>query len=91
MTYGSLIQDLKKVQEVYTHGRGGTEYNWEKRLADLISSINEYLLGRIEMIAMYPTHTEMGLTQYHYSSTAASKNDKIDVMIITIEIVPSFT
>lgn len=48
------MQELKKVQDVYSHGRGGTDYQWEKRLADLVRSINEYLMARIEMINMYP-------------------------------------
>lgn len=52
-TYEILLQEFKKVHEVYFHGRGGTDFSWEKRMTELLSSIMEYVIARKDMIDFY--------------------------------------
>ena len=49
-----LILELKKVQEVYSLQKGGTDFSWERKLADLLLHIIDFVSARKEMLELYP-------------------------------------
>jgi hypothetical protein len=53
-TYEVLIQDLKKVHEVYYHGRGGTDFSWERKMTELVTNIIEFMAAKRDMTELYP-------------------------------------
>ena len=53
-TYEILIQDLKKVHEVYSHGRGGTDFSWERKMTELVTHVIEFMAAKRDMIELYP-------------------------------------
>lgn len=56
--YEVLIQDLKKVHEVYYHGRGGTDFSWERKMTELVTNIIEFMAAKRDMTELYPNlHT----------------------------------
>ncbi len=46
--------EFKKVHEVYSFGRGGTDFSWERKLAELLVHVIEYVSARKEMLEVYP-------------------------------------
>ena len=46
--------ELKKVQEVYKLGKGGADFSWERRLAELLLQVIEYVSARKDMLDLYP-------------------------------------
>ena len=46
--------EFKKVHEVYNCGRGGTDFSWERKLAELLIHVVEYVSARKEMLDLYP-------------------------------------
>ena len=41
------------MREVYAHGEGGTDFSWERKLAELLVHIIEFVSARREMIDLY--------------------------------------
>lgn len=54
--YETLLYEFKKVHEVYQCRRGGTDFSWERKMAELLSSVMEYVSARKEMIGLYPNY-----------------------------------
>lgn len=52
-TYEVLVLELRKVQEVYQLGRGGTDFSWERKLAELLVHIVEYVSAKRELLDLY--------------------------------------
>lgn len=52
-TYEVLSLELRKVQEIYKLGRGGSDFSWERKLAELLVHITEYALAKREMLDLY--------------------------------------
>lgn len=53
-TYELLVLELKKVQEVYNLGKGGTDFSWERKLAELLVHVIEYVSAKKELLDLYP-------------------------------------
>ena len=49
-----LVLEFKKVHEVYNFGRGGTDFSWERKLAELLVHVIEYVSAKKEMLDLYP-------------------------------------
>lgn len=52
-SYELIVLELKKVQEVYSLRKGGTDFSRERKLAELLTHITEYVSARKEMIELY--------------------------------------
>ena len=50
----AIHQDLSRISEIYYHGRGGTDFSWERKMTELVSSTAEYVLYKKEMTDLYP-------------------------------------
>ena len=48
-TYDALLTECRRVQQVYYHGRGGTSMVWERRMADLLAAVAEFIIARKSM------------------------------------------
>ncbi|XP_019849562.1 PREDICTED: UPF0536 protein C12orf66-like [Amphimedon queenslandica] len=53
VVYDGLLHEFKKVHEVYHHRRGGTDFSWERKLAELLTSVMEFVAARRDMIGFY--------------------------------------
>lgn len=53
-TYDILVLELRKVQDIYQLGRGGSDFSWERKLADLLVHIIEYTSAKRVMLDLYP-------------------------------------
>ena len=51
--YEATLQDLTRVYEVYISLKGGTDISWERKMADLVLSIRDYLQARKDMMDLY--------------------------------------
>ena len=52
--YDSMLLDLKKIREVYMYRRGGTDFSWERKMTDLVTSMLEYIAAKRDMTDLYP-------------------------------------
>lgn len=39
---------------MYYHGKGGTDYSWERKMTELVSHIMEYVAAKRDMTDLYP-------------------------------------
>lgn len=51
----TIYHDMNRISEIYYHGRGGTDFSWERKMTDLVSSTLEYVSYKKEMTDLYPT------------------------------------
>ena len=51
--YENIVLDLKRVYEIYYHRKGGTDFSWERKMADLVQNILDYLRARKDMMELY--------------------------------------
>lgn len=51
----TIYHDMSRISETYYHGRGGTDFSWERKMTDLVSSTLEYVSYKKEMTDLYPT------------------------------------
>ena len=49
-----IILELKKVQEIYNLGKGGSDFSWERKMAELLVHVIEYASARKELFDLYP-------------------------------------
>ena len=56
MQYDQILQDAKRIYEVYYHRRGGTDLTWERRMAELLSAVMEFIAARKDMTDVYVEH-----------------------------------
>ncbi len=52
--YDSMILDLKRIHEVYMYRRGGSDFSWERKMTDLVTSMLEYIAAKRDMTDLYP-------------------------------------
>ena len=56
-SYELIMLELNKVQEVFKVGKGGMDFSWERKLAELLLHVSEYVSAKREMIDLYlPLH-----------------------------------
>ncbi|KAL5493618.1 hypothetical protein EMCRGX_G014822 [Ephydatia muelleri] len=49
----TIYHDMNRISEIYYHGRGGTDFSWERKMTDLVSSTLEYVSYKKEMTDFY--------------------------------------
>lgn len=52
-TYEAIIQDLKRVQDIYKQRRGGTDFSWERKMAELVTHVTEFVAAKRDMTEFY--------------------------------------
>lgn len=52
--YDSMILDLKRIHEVYMNRRGGSDFSWERKMTELVTSLLEYTAAKRDMTDLYP-------------------------------------
>ncbi len=50
-----MILDLKRIHEVYMNRRGGSDFSWERKMTELVTSLLEYTAAKRDMTDLYPT------------------------------------
>lgn len=63
-----MLLDLKRIHEVYMHQRGGSDFSWERKMTELVTSLLEYVAAKRDMTDLYPksrlreiTNSEAGI------------------------------
>ncbi|XP_064385924.1 KICSTOR subunit 2-like [Halichondria panicea] len=51
--YDSMILDLKRIHEVYMNRRGGSDFSWERKMTELVTSLLEYTAAKRDMTDFY--------------------------------------
>ena len=53
--YENVLQELRRVYDIYFRLKGGTDISWERKMADLVLSTFDYLQARKDMMELYPS------------------------------------
>ena len=53
--YENILQELRRVYDIYFRLKGGTDISWERKMADLVLSTFDYLQARKDMMELYPS------------------------------------
>ena len=49
-----ILLDLRRVREVYSQGKGGTGFSWERKMTDLVGEVMTFVNARKQLMELYP-------------------------------------
>ncbi len=52
--YENLMLELKKVRDIYNAQKGGSDFSLERKLAELLEHVIEFVSAKKEMLYLYP-------------------------------------